>query len=403
MCKICSQGYYCLNNQRLICDFGSYSSFMGQYSCEVCQNGTYTETQGSTDSSQCLLCPAGTYKPINSSSCSNCPFGTFNSQFGKTSCENCLNGICTSGSQMTIPFSVLFRNLTSGILFSSESFSPLLNPISSGFVDTKSSSSSKFVDSRLQFPLNFRAYGVGSSLSVINSSSGVSAALSHDNLPNSDSLLSTNQIIILSCVLGTISLLFLLFHEFLPFTLALRMDLFRLAQKPRIGQPLINYPTLLGLASTIAFPLLASLFCVIISSSDNSIVSHTILPSSELGVYAAGRFQLTFRFHGLSDTSYYASVPSSAKLCESHTFLSRQNGFFGTFTERKILFASKTDPNSFSCQLELDCDKCGVVSSGLLMLVLPSSYQFAEVFIECMYLFFHFKISNHSPESSGFG
>ena len=60
--------------------------------CQPCKPGTYIETAGQT----CKKCPNGTYNPLekmtSETDCIKCKPGTVNSNQGKDSCTECLEG-----------------------------------------------------------------------------------------------------------------------------------------------------------------------------------------------------------------------------------------------------------------------------------------------------------------------
>jgi len=94
-CKQCPAGQYqdltgktsCKN-----CDVGTYSN-LGSTTCTPCAAGYYQDQPGK---GSCKICPAGTYQPdIGKTSCIQCPAGTKNSAEGSTvstDCTDCLAG-----------------------------------------------------------------------------------------------------------------------------------------------------------------------------------------------------------------------------------------------------------------------------------------------------------------------
>ena len=93
-----------------ICPVGNYCPGKGKTQCPA---GTYRNTTGGKQESDCSKCAAGTYSSAGASSCSQCPANTYSGE-GAASCENCPTGYtcgggCSAKSQCTISCSANTR------------------------------------------------------------------------------------------------------------------------------------------------------------------------------------------------------------------------------------------------------------------------------------------------------
>ena len=61
-----------------------------------CPANTYTATEGSSTTDECLPCPRGKYATVGAKTCEDCPAGTYSSEDGQE-CTKCAEGKSTGG------------------------------------------------------------------------------------------------------------------------------------------------------------------------------------------------------------------------------------------------------------------------------------------------------------------
>lgn len=90
----CQPGYYCTDDQMIICPVGRYRDF--EYNnvaeCNLCPTGRYRDREGARKLEACSQCPQGYYVSTEGSTregdCDRCPDGTFGPEPGLAICKN---------------------------------------------------------------------------------------------------------------------------------------------------------------------------------------------------------------------------------------------------------------------------------------------------------------------------
>ena len=101
-CLPCQSGFYSMSgwSSCLACTAGSFSAYNGSSTCTSCLLGTYSNA----GASQCKTCILGMYIPyigVDISDCIPCSAGTFQSQSGRTTCNNCVAGSYSDSGSTT--------------------------------------------------------------------------------------------------------------------------------------------------------------------------------------------------------------------------------------------------------------------------------------------------------------
>ncbi|OWZ13597.1 hypothetical protein PHMEG_00013048 [Phytophthora megakarya] len=99
-CLLCSSGYYAsttTNGACAACPKASYASDQGSTQCQRCPAEMFTSSTGATNSSDCQLCPSGSF--LNGASCQACGAGTYPEPSGF--CSSCIPGSYFSGGEMS--------------------------------------------------------------------------------------------------------------------------------------------------------------------------------------------------------------------------------------------------------------------------------------------------------------
>ena len=74
------------------CGIGTYADIAGSTQCSLCPAGTYTVSTAATAVSSCLGCPTGTYGGMAGSGCMTCEAGSYNSATTQSACTACPDG-----------------------------------------------------------------------------------------------------------------------------------------------------------------------------------------------------------------------------------------------------------------------------------------------------------------------
>ncbi|XP_033757629.1 sushi, von Willebrand factor type A, EGF and pentraxin domain-containing protein 1-like [Pecten maximus] len=97
LCVNCAVGTYQNGNTCELCPIGQYSDSEKQTSCENCQTGTTTLTQGTTHSSHCFtMCSVGQFYSKETLGCNDCSLGYYQDEVGQVTCKSCPNGQMTT-------------------------------------------------------------------------------------------------------------------------------------------------------------------------------------------------------------------------------------------------------------------------------------------------------------------
>ena len=74
----------------ILCAAGKFKTNNGTAPCQLCPSGKISTVTGSETSTDCIICPAGTYTNENQTECHSCPPGQ-SSHAGASTCTACIN------------------------------------------------------------------------------------------------------------------------------------------------------------------------------------------------------------------------------------------------------------------------------------------------------------------------